>query len=575
MNVLTCEVYNCIVFNQFIRMGHSIIRSLGSFMLVGVLLLPEVSYSCNPRQALTTEQKLFLTSKVWGFLKYYHPRVNEGKINWDNELIKIVNKLPDFSSNEELSSLYLEWIDSLGEIQPTRIPETKKASQYFDENFDLSWISEDVFSLELTHRLLFIENNRAIKLHYLSQGSYGQIFIKNELNFNAAQWNNQDVRLVTLFRYWNVINYFYPYKYKMDKNWDDVLHYFIPKFMQVSTEREYHLLIRELTVSLDDSHGFFTTDLVRDYAGNKFIPAEFSIIDDKAVITGFYNDSLAHADDLRLGDVIVAVNDTLVSDIYQRNEKYINGSNEQVKKLGYSFRWIFNGSTDSVKIAFERDGMVLEKTIRRYEFSAFKSSKEPPVKWKMLDGNIGYANMEEVYAKDLSPMMKAFQDTKAIIFDFRNYPEFIIDQTMKYFLTKPRESAKAIQCDLSYPGRFIWSAPAIVGKNNSKAYKGRVILLVNEETQSRSEYFVMAMQTVEGSITIGRQTSGADGDVMDYIFFDDKTTWITGRGIFYPDGTETQRVGVKIDVLVPLNIKDISHKRDSILEKAIEVAANF
>jgi C-terminal processing protease CtpA/Prc len=521
------------------------------------------------------EQKLFLTSKVWGFLKYYHPTVNEGKMNWDNELKKIVDKLPDASNSEELSGLYLEWINSLGEVDPMRITEAKKTIQYFDENFDLSWISEDVFSKDLTDKLLFIKNNRAKKLHYLSQGSYGQIFIKNEPSFTASQWEDPHVRLITLFRYWNVIDYFYPYKYKMDKDWDDVLRHFIPKFMQVSTEMEYHLLIRALTVSLSDSHGFFTTDLVRDYAGNKFIAAEFGIIDEKAVITGFYNDSLARLDDLRLGDAIVMVNDTPVLEIYQKNEKYINGSNEQVKKLGYSFRWIFNGSTDSVTIAFERDGNVLNKTIRRYDYSAFKSAEESPIKWKMLSGNIGYANMEEMYEKDLSPMMKEFKETKAIIFDFRNYPEFIIDKTLKYFLTAPKESAKTIQCDLSYPGRFTWSVPAIVGKNNSKAYKGRVILLVNEETQSRSEYFVMAMQTIDGSITIGRQTSGADGDVMDYTFFDDKMTWITGRGIFYPDGTETQRVGIKIDIAVPLTIEDISNRRDGILEKAIEIATNL
>ncbi len=279
---------------------------------------------------------------------------------------------------------------------------------------------------------------------------------------------------------------------------------------------------------------------------------------------------------LALGAVISEVNTIPVSEIYLKNEKYINGSNEAVKKLGNSFRWIFNGETDTVNITFERDGIVKNKTIHRYPYSTFNAADVPPVKWRKINGTIGYVNMEEgsVVAEDLSTLMKELGDTKALIFDFRNYPEFIIDELLGYLNSEPKDFAKFIQPDFTYTGRFRWTKPVKGGKNNSNPYKGKVIILVNDDTQSRSEYFVMAMQTVEGSITIGRQTSGADGDVVDYTFFDDKTSWITGRGVFYPDGRETQRVGIAIDIEVPLTIEDIRKGRDAILEKAIETAMN-
>jgi C-terminal processing protease CtpA/Prc len=94
---------------------------------------------------------------------------------------------------------------------------------------------------------------------------------------------------------------------------------------------------------------------------------------------------------------------------------------------------------------------------------------------------------------------------------------------------------------------------------------------MNEETISRGESFVMALQTIEGAITVGRQTSGADGNVADFTFFDDKTTWITGLGVFYPDGRETQRIGIIPDIEVPVSIEDIRMGRDAILDKAIDV----
>jgi C-terminal processing protease CtpA/Prc len=42
-------------------------------------------------------------------------------------------------------------------------------------------------------------------------------------------------------------------------------------------------------------------------------------------------------------------------------------------------------------------------------------------------------------------------------------------------------------------------------------------------------------------------------------------------GVYYPDGTETQRKGVKIDVVIHPSIKGIKEARDELLEKAIEM----
>jgi len=538
------------------------------------ILLSISLLACNSKQELSANQKLYLTAKVWGFLKYYHPAVNNGQINWDQELTTILHKLPAVNDREEFSTLLINWIESLGDVAPAK-NSNYDSSKSFNKNFDLSWFENEFFTGDLANRLRYIEQNRSQRLHYIIKGfDVGQIEIANEPIYTASQWSDQNIRLITLFRYWNMIEYFYPYKYKMDKRWDDLLHYFIPKFKEVNNETDYHLHICELTASLGDSHSFFITDLIRTYAGNKFIPAKFSILNEKAVITGFYDDSLARIDDIRLGDAVWEVNKIPVYDIYLKNRKYIGGSNEAIKELGHAWRWIFNGSTDSVNITFERDGIVKNKTIRRYTHSTFKSADAPPVKWKKINGTIGYVNMEEevVMEEDLPAMMKGLEDTKAIIFDFRKYPEFIIDDLLGYLNPEPRESAKAIEADLTYPGRFNWTEPVLVGNHNPDHYKGKVILLVNDDTQSRSEYFVMAMQTVKGSITIGRQTSGADGDVLPYTFFDDKTSWITGRGIFYPDGKETQRVGIAIDIEVPLTREDITKGRDAILEKAIEVA---
>jgi len=46
---------------------------------------------------------------------------------------------------------------------------------------------------------------------------------------------------------------------------------------------------------------------------------------------------------------------------------------------------------------------------------------------------------------------------------------------------------------------------------------------------------------------------------------------ISGSGVYYPDGTETQRVGIVPDIEVKPTIEGIKNGKDELLEKAIEI----
>ena len=45
-----------------------------------------------------TVENLIVLCKVWGFLKYYHPDIANGKIDWDNELFRF---LPEYLKVKE------------------------------------------------------------------------------------------------------------------------------------------------------------------------------------------------------------------------------------------------------------------------------------------------------------------------------------------------------------------------------------------------------------------------------------------------------------------------------------------
>jgi len=51
--------------------------------------------------------------------------------------------------------------------------------------------------------------------------------VNNEKDYDKDVIIQYEYRLLAMFRYWNVIYYFYPYKYLMDQSWDINLQYFL------------------------------------------------------------------------------------------------------------------------------------------------------------------------------------------------------------------------------------------------------------------------------------------------------------------------------------------------------------
>jgi C-terminal processing protease CtpA/Prc len=176
------------------------------------------------------------------------------------------------------------------------------------------------------------------------------------------------------------------------------------------------------------------------------------------------------------------------------------------------------------------------------------------------------ANLE---MKDVDKMMLSLKSTKAIIIDLRNYPNFIPFLIARRLIQTQKSFVKFIEPDLSYYGKFKWRDGMIINPIKNDYYKGDVILLVNEETQSAAEFSTMLLQIGDNVITIGSQTAGADGNISKIEFLGFKS-FISGIGVYYPDNSETQRKGVKIDIEVNQTIKGIQEGRDEILEKAIE-----
>lgn len=174
-------------------------------------------------------ENLASLAKVWGFLKYYHPNVAKGDFNWDEQLLNLIPQVENAENKEALSKIYINWIDGLGVEKECKSCQSVSKKESFDKNFDLSWTqNSNLFTPELSQKLKFIEENRFQgKNKYITSSSVNNVLVTNEPSYADFKYPDRNHRIASLFRYWNIIEYFFPYKYMTDKKWDSVLLYLV------------------------------------------------------------------------------------------------------------------------------------------------------------------------------------------------------------------------------------------------------------------------------------------------------------------------------------------------------------
>ena len=539
-------------------------------MKKGIFLILILLFQCAfAQEKLYETQKFSTTCKIWGFLKYYHPNVGDGSENWDEQLFAILPQVEQAQTKEEFSIVLENWIASLGEVKEYKTSKRDQKVEYFIKNLDLSWIDNSkIFSKSLSKKLKFIEENRYQgKQFYIDDE---EDLLKNEIQYPDFKWTDRNFRLLAFFRYWNLVEYFFPYKYQMDQNWDKTLIEMLPRFSASESETDYNLAIKELTVKLNDRHASFDGMKVHEYLGLKFTPIIFKIIDEKIVVTGFYDDHLASLNDLKKGDVITKIDRKTIIEIINEKQKYISGSNSA--SILDNFQYVLlNGSADKTEVELTRNGITSIKLINRYSLGKINITevKNEKSEWELLEGNTGYVNIEKLSVISIPKIMEEFKNTKAIIFDVRGYPKDMLLSLAEYLNPIEEDYARHIISDLSYPGRFYWSNMKKCGKKNPDYYKGKVILIVNEKTFSQSEYLTMVLQTAPKVTTIGSQTAGADGPNLRFKIIKGFRSSFSGSGVFYPNKKETQRIGIIPDIEVKPTILGIQEGKDEVLERAI------
>jgi len=545
---------------------------------------------------------LELLGKIWGFLKYYHPEIGKGKYNWDNELFQILPEYLNVNDTRKRDETLLRWIETYGELSECTTCKETATDAY--QKPDFSWVENGNMSAGLKEKIMEIYQNRHQGNHYYIKKAFfdGNPEFLNEQSYSAT-FPDKNLRLLALYRYWNIIHYFFPYKYLTDKNWDNVLREYIPKFINAKTALEYQLTVLQLAAETNDTHarhflGENETDIMRGtgYApfrtkeidslrGTMYAPFRVQFIEDKLTVTGYHKPELQETTGVKIGDFITHINDKTIEYIIDSIKSYYPASNEAAR-MHHIAPDLLRSNNHSIQIVYNSSGTITQKELPLYERSDLdmnKRSTRLAYDSIMIDKDsvfIGYITLETIKDTDIPHIKKSFMNAKGIIIDIRNYPATFVPFSLgNYFTSTRKPFAKFTTGNINNPGEFNFSRNLSLlnndaGNHSEKYFQGKLVVIVNEATISQAEYTAMAFRAGNNTVIIGSQTQGADGNVSFIPLPGGLRTGISGTGVYYPDGTQTQRVGIVPDIEVRPTIKGIREGRDELLEKAIEIIKN-
>lgn len=519
---------------------------------------------------------LEILGKVWGFLKYYHPAIARGAYNWDYELFRM---LPAYLENEGAAArdqLLLDWIKQLGEV-----PECKDCTETAENAFlkpDLAWITAGDLSQALQEQLLHIQKNRNQGDHYyLSPAPYvGNPRFENEAGYQNMPYPDTGFRLLALYRYWNMIQYFFPYKHQIDKPWNEQLRAYLPKFLEAEDELAYELAAVQLIGDVQDTHAnlWGGNNAINEWKGKYYAPVHVRFVENQLAVTDYYNPELKEKVGLEIGDVITRINGEEVGDIVERLGPFYPASNQPTRLRDISAD-LLRANDREIEISYVRDQEEMTTKLSLYEADSLNIyrwyRRDNEKSYKMLDDNIGYITLKSIKQEDIEPIKETFKDTKGIIIDIRNYPSTFVPFLLgSYFVSDTTAFVKFTSFNLNNPGEFTFGENLDI-PNAEETYRGKLVVLVNELSQSQAEYTAMAFRAGDNTTIIGSTTAGADGNVSTILLPGGMRTMISGIGVFYPDGTETQKVGIVPDITVNPTVEGIRKGKDELLLKAIEV----
>ena len=567
------------------------------------------------------QHNLYVLAKVWGYVKYRHPKITDGTLNWDAELFRIMPRVLAAKSKGKANQAMVAWLEQFSfKIESLNAEEQQEYDKNIKKEYyrtDMSWIeNKGLLGSRLSGYLKRLskvkkigEKGYSVYMKKIGPEDFDLINVSMDCETgNDMKYDDSGMRLLSLFRYWNIIEYFDGNKNVIGENWDDVLLKKIPELATGKDHKSYSLSMANLTTHIHDTH----TELVdkfrvmEDYLG-AYIPSFTAVnIGNKWVV-----EKTLPEDSIKPGDTILSVNGESIEKRIKRCRKYLSVSIDN--RYWYAFTNLLGSNTTKAKFEVLRDGkkMQCEATCVYIEDAKAERDVVDNESKLMRDGTVGYIREEGEGYEELDDVMEKFKDTKGIIVDLRYLqPPLIGTCLSQHLFSKPEKYFTVYAANRFVPGAFTETDGWPCGRGATKKifreigerknlmeilnysnvtnngiintwkgkerrrpiYKGRVVVIIDERTMSKYELTALAIRKSPNAIVIGSGTVGANGGTARATLPGQLEASFTANvSKSYPDNKQLQRVGVKPDIEVKPTVKGLADGRDELVEKAVKL----
>jgi C-terminal processing protease CtpA/Prc len=518
---------------------------------------------------LTSQQIENLTElgKVWGFLKYHHPKITSGQVHWDYELLRVLPTMLAANDRAAAEAAMLKWIDALGPV-----PACVRCATLDEKDLavrpDLRWLDDRAqVGADLSARLHAVYAARVPdqQFYVAMAPGVGNPVLNHEPAYASVALPDSGFQLLALYRLWSIIEYWAPDR-ALAENWQDSLAKLIPTVTLATTAKDYKLSLIAAIATVHDTHANLWSSLdVRPPEGACEIPAVLRFVGQQPAVVTAERDTK-----LLAGDVITSIDGAAIADLLARWTPYYAASNDAARLRDVAGH-MTRGPCADASLTVERRGKSLSLTVKRSVPVSRKRAFHdlPGPAFRLLSPDVAYLKLSDVKAADAAQYVKQAAGTKGWIIDIRNYPgQFVPFAIGSLLVDAPTPFVRFTGGDLSNPGAFYWSDPIVI-EPAEPHYGGKVVVLVDEVSQSQAEYTAMAFRAAPRTVIVGSTTAGADGNVTDVPLPGGLSTMFSGLGVFYPDKRPTQVVGIVPDVRVTPTIAGLRAGRDEVLEAGL------
>jgi len=541
--------------------------------------------------------------KTWNFIKYYHPDLASGKINADS--LFLVN-VKNISAQDDFNSITDKLTSKLNKKFTTSAP-SKTSRDVLSKNQNFDWFQKN--------RKVSSENKDLLNTIYKHRYNFENLpkgkLVSDEKKYPFPKTENLPIeyRLLALAKIQGIVDYLFPHKYIMDKGFEEFFKNSLDENSNINSRKDFEILLAKFASKLKDSHAFsfykqlnYKKDI---FHGNYLAPFDFQIVDDHILVTHLIFPEICSKAQINIGDKITSINGKSIPQIIKEKGELLSTSNNEklvyvLSKYENNLIWPDDLSQKSIEVKSGKSNKRFSTKIDMVDISN-KEKYDLIVNYlqdkiqkrenrKIVHDDVAYFKINHTYQfinKVSNDKMDAVMDSilvdaskkKAIVFDMRAYPDwggFVHHYVYKYFSTVENYFYKYYAPNLKNIGTFFYLEdrahyfPEIKDKKKYQ-YQGKVFILVNPESQSASEWYTMSLQNIfPQSLTIGQQSAGADGDLVKVNLPGDYLLEFTGNAIFYPDNSQTQQTGIRINELIKYKDQDFLDKKDLEFERVLK-----